>query len=197
MFFVGAGSASATVLCKTEGTGSPSGTTCPEGWAYPAGTEIHAVLDPGTGNSKLVTAFKTMECEGSTIAGETTAEEGEPLTINVTVFVFEKCNCEVVTLAGGSLSVVWNSGTENGTLRSTGAEITTECKGTLFGNVHCIYRTSATDIGVLTGGNPATMDIEKSNIPRLTTDSLCSEKAEWSAKYEVTSPKPLFVAGHT
>lgn len=207
MAFVGASSASATVLCQENPIakeGEKTGTTCPATKAYPKETEIHAVLDPGTGNAKLVTAFKTIECSESTVKGKTSNEGGlnekgedEPVTGNVETLTFGGCNCEVKVLSGGTLSVSWISGTHNGTLKSSNAEVTTFCEKTLFGNVHCIYRTSATDIGVLTGGNPATMDIEKSNIPRLETNAICSEQAEWSAKYEVTSPKPLYVAGHT
>lgn len=55
---MGIGTASATVLCRVEPTeGSPAtkGTVCPAGQAYPAGTEMHAVL---IGVGKLTTSFK-------------------------------------------------------------------------------------------------------------------------------------------
>ena len=214
MAFVGASTASATVLCKVEGTGPPTGTTCPANSAYPAGTEVHAVLDPGTGPAKLVTSFKTIECKASTVKGSTSNEGSATETVKGTIeaknLTFSECNCEVKVLAGGSLEIHWGETIENekkekewrgdtghdATLTSTGAEVTSECS-TVFGLVHCIYKTNGTTLGVLTHGNPATMDIENSNIPRLVTNPLCAEKAEWSAKYEVTTPKPLFVAAHT
>jgi hypothetical protein len=187
MAFVGASSASATVLCK-EGKGE----VCPEGQTYPAGTKIEAKLVAGT-KAKLVTAFKTIECEESAVSGETSAEEAEPLTGPEGTLSFSKCNCETVNvLKAGTLSTTWIAGTNNGTLSSTGSETTVQC-ASLFGTVHCIYVTEKTDVGTLAGGNPAKLTA-KATIPRLTTDSLCAEKSEWSAEYEVTSPKPLFVA---
>lgn len=208
MAFVGASTASATVLCKTEGTGTPTGTTCPPGQAYEGGTTIHAVLDPETGPAKLVTSFKTIECEESTVSVVTRNEGSATETVigdveepeeggkKVPKLTFGKCNCEVNVLKGGSLEIHWIEGSHNGTLTSSEGEVTITCS-TVFGNVHCIYKTNATDLGKLTGGPMATMDIEKSSIPRLTTNALCSEKAEWSAKYTVTSPEPLYVTGHT
>jgi hypothetical protein len=194
MAFVGASSASATVLCKVPGTGTTTGTTCPAGEAYGAGQEIHAVLVSGT-KAKLATSFKTIECEESTVKGETNAEEAEPLTGPEGTLTFGKCNCEVIVAKAGTLSITWISGTHNGTLKSTGSETTVNCS-TIFGNVHCIYVTNNTDIGTLTGGNPAKVDAN-AEIPKLTTNSLCSEQSTWTAEYEVTTPKPLYVAGHT
>jgi len=66
MGFMGAGSASATVLCKTPGFGSPTGTTCPIAWAYFGGTEIHAVSE---GTVVLTTGKEITEssCKRSTM----------------------------------------------------------------------------------------------------------------------------------
>ena len=207
MAIVGSSTASATVLCAAEPTnGNPAtkGTVCPTNFAYIAGTEIHAVLDPGTGPAKLTTAFKNIECEESTVSGSTENEGSAAETVKgkVATLTFGKCNCEVKVLEeggkqkAGTLEVHWIPDTFNGTLTSNGAEVTANCS-TIFGTVHCIYVTENTDLGTLTGGNPATMDIESANIPRLSTSGLCAETAKWDAKYEVTSPKPLYVADHT
>jgi hypothetical protein len=202
MAFVGATSASATVLCKTNptaGAGETTGTVCPSGQAYgtkepSTGVAIHAV---NTGTVKLDTSFKTIECTGSTLGGETNAEEGSPLTGPEGTLTFTGCNCTVTVLKAGTVSIEWISGTHNGTVTSSGNETTTSCK-TIFGTVHCIYVTSGTHVGTLTGGNPATLsasatipvDAEHSN-------GLCPQESKWTASYEVTTPKPLFVAGHT
>jgi len=223
MAFVGASTASATVLCKVEGEKGATGltgTTCPAEKAYPKGTEIHAVLDPGTGPAKLTTAFKNIECEESTVSGKTSNEGSatETVTGSVEVLTFGKCNCEVNVIKKGTLEVHWinvldknengeviaETGGHNGTLTSNGAEVTAQCN-TIFGAVHCIYVTENTDLGTATASGknekgeatPATMDIESANIPRLATSGLCAETAKWDAKYEVTSPKPLYVAAHT
>jgi hypothetical protein len=184
---IGAGTASATAFCQVEGSGG----LCP-GEAYSAGQEIDAALSSGT-KVKLKTEVATVECSESTIKGETSSEEGTPLSGPVSTLSFGSCNCEVKVLKTGTISTEWIAGTNNGTPRLTGSEITTSCS-TVFGNVHCLYKTENTDLGALTGGSPATLDLN-TEIPRLATSFLCSEKAHWEGNYEFTAPKPLYVTG--
>jgi len=194
MAFVGASTASATVLCKTQGTGSPTGTTCPEGWAYPAGTTIHAVSEE---KPVLTTSFKTIECGSSTFSVITDNEGSATETVKAHAdnLTFAECNCEVKVIKEGTVEIHWIEGTHNGTLTANGDEVTASCS-TIFGNVHCIYVVENTDLGTLTGGAEATADIT-ATIPRLSTSGLCAETAVWHVKYRVTSPTPLFVTGHT
>jgi len=192
MAFVGASSASATVLCSTAG--AEEGTTCPAGWAYPKGQVIEANLVPKT-NAVLHTKFKTIECSKSSVKGETNAEEGEPLSGPEGSLSFGECNCTVTVLKAGTLSITHIAGTNNGKLRSSKNETTVVCSS-LFGNVHCIYATENTEVGTLEGGKPAIFTAA-AEIPFVPTDLLCSEESFWNAKYEVTNPSPLFVAGHT
>jgi len=185
MAFAGTGTASATVLC-----GNSSGTSkCTE--AYAEGTEIQAVNE---GTTTLTTSFKNIECSESTVAGKVTNPGGKSTAVsgNVETLTFGSCNCTVTVLKKGTLSVSQIAGTDNGTLSSSGAEVTASCS-TIFGTVHCIYSTSETDLGTLTGGNPAKMDISSANIPRLTTSALCDETANWDATYKITGPTPLYV----
>jgi hypothetical protein len=186
MALVGAGTASATVLCKN----SESTTTCNEN--YPAGTEIKSSLSAGT-KAILKTEFKTIECSKATVSSKSKngGSETESINASVEALTFEECNCEVKVLKKGTLEVHWISGSTNGTATANGAEVTVNCS-TIFGLVHCLYVTEKTDLGTLTGGNPAKLDA-KAAIPRLTTNGLCSSTASWEATYEVTSPKPLFV----
>lgn len=195
MAFVGASSASGTVLCKTPGTGTPTGTTCPEGWAYPTGTTTHEVNE---GVVKLTTEFKNIECSKSEIEIETEnlGSETETVRGQVKKLTFQECNCEVKTLNNGTQEFHWISGTHNGTITSTESEVTAQCSS-IFGNVHCIYSTNATDVGDVTAGAEATVDIEGNDIPRLTTNELCAEEATWDGKYKVESPKPLYFATKT
>jgi len=196
MAFVGASTASATVLCKTPGTGSPTGTTCPEGWAYGANTTIHAVATGPTILEDEGKAF-TVECKKSTLHATTTNEGNatETPVAHVLSLLFEECDSEVKVLANGSLEVHWIEGTHNGTLTSTGAEVTIT-KSTIFGKVHCIFKTNNTSVGDITGGNPAIFH-STAKIPKLTTSALCPEPAIWTATYEITEPTPLYVTGHT
>jgi hypothetical protein len=114
----------------------------------------------------------------------------------VKTLTFEECNCEVKTIKDGTQEYHWVAGTNNGTITSTGSEVTANCS-TVFGTVHCIYKTNATDLGVSTGGAPAKVDIEENDIPRLTTNALCDEEAKWDGHYKVESPNPLYFAAHT
>jgi RHS repeat-associated protein len=199
MAFAGAGTASATVLCKEAGTGSPTGTSCPSGQGYGAGQEIRAV---NKGTVTLDTTFKTVECKSSEIKGETSKEgsASETVTGPEGSLSFSSCNCSTVTVVkAGTLEIHWISGTHNGTVTSNNSKVTTICKAPIFGfNVHCTYVTSNTDIGVLTGGSPATFT-SSATIPVLEaeSDGLCPEESKWTATYEVTAPKPLYVASAT
>jgi hypothetical protein len=204
MAFVGASTASATVLCKTPGTGTPTGTTCPANQAYPAGTEIHAVSE---GNLVLTTGseFTEITCKKSTIKGLTSNEGSATETVKVTgsasTITWEECStpnggCTVTTVKPGTLEVHWIEGTHNGTLTSTGAEITSNC-ASIFGNIHCIYQAANEDLGTVTGGAPATADFESTPVNIVSTSGLCPSGPKWDAKYQITSPNPLYVAGHT
>ncbi len=194
---LGAGTASATVLCKEAGTGSPTGTTCPSGKGYGAEQEIHAV---NSGNVKLDTTFKTISCTGSTIKG-TTSKEGsatETVTGPEGTLTLTGCNCSTVkVLHAGTLEIHWISGTHNGTVTSSGSETTTICS-TIFGNVHCTYATSNTDVGTLAGGTTATLTAS-SHLPvnEAESDGLCPEESTWTATYSVTTPDALYVTSAT
>jgi hypothetical protein len=179
MAFVGAGTASATTLTGLEGKVVKTGTT------------IHAV---NSGTATLTTSFKNIECSESTVQGSTTNETGTTVNGSVGTLTFGKCNCEVKVLKTGTLSIERIGTTSNGTLRSSGAEVTASCS-TIFGTVHCIYATSNTDLGTLTGGTTAKMDISSADIPRLPTSGLCDESANWDATYLVDNPDTLNVIG--
>jgi RHS repeat-associated protein len=182
---ISAGPASATVLCKNNSSTS----SCSE--TYGTGTEMKATSE---GTSTLTTAFKNIECSEATIQGKTTNESGTAIEGKIETLTFGKCNCEVKVIKGGTFSITQISATDNGTFKSSGTEVTTSCS-TIFGTVHCIYATSSTDLGTLTGGKPAKFDISSADIPRLTTNALCDETANWDATYKITSPEPLYVSG--
>ncbi len=202
MAFVGASTASATVLCKVEGEKAgtaTTGTKCPAEKAYPKGTVIHAV---NTSTAILEGEPFNIECKKSTVQGETTNEGSATETVDgpITVLTFEECGPSTVTvLKKGTLEVHWinneDKGSHDGTLTANGQEVTTETS-TIFGKVHCIFVTENTDLGTLKGGNPATFTAN-AVIKKLSTNALCPSPGTWTASYEVTSPKPLFVADHT
>ena len=203
MAFGGASSASATVPCKTNVVGSPTGTTCPANQAYPAGTEIHLVSE---GNVVLTTGseFTELTCKKSTIIAKSNNEGSATETVKASIeaknFTWGECStptgpCTYTTVKGGTLEIHWIEGTHNGTLTSNGLEFTSSCNS-IFGSIHCIYEPATEHIGTITGGNPATTDIESTPINIISTGGLCPSGSILDVKYEVTSPKPLYVAGH-
>ena len=181
---VGAAAADAeTVLCTEEAL------PCPIAKADGSGTEVKASLVSGT-KSKITTVFKTIECGKSSITAKVTST-GKKIGATVEGLTFEECNCEVKVLGKGTLELEHIASSANATAKSTGTEITTQCSS-IFGPVHCIYETKATDVGTLEGGNPAKVKVTVT-LPRLATSGLCNEESLWEAEYEVSSPKPLFV----
>jgi hypothetical protein len=182
MAFVGASTASATTLTGEGGS------------IIKTGTEFHAVNE---GRTTLTTAFKNIECEEATMSGKTTNETGTTVNIGSIEIVTSKCNCEAKYLSTGTASIEVIGSGPNGTMTSTGAELTVTCS-TIFGNVHCIYQTNAVNLGTLTGssttGATATEDVEGKEVPRLATNGLCAEKAALDGKYKATAPDVLNVS---
>lgn len=190
MAFAGAGNASASVLCKTAPNAKGN---CPAGWGYSG--EFHAVSEE---KPVTTTTFKNIECSTSTLKGnltEGTAVSTETPNGAVSAFTEEGCNCEVVVVLKGELEIHAIGDTGNGTLTSNGLTYTVKCN-TIFGAVHCAYVTSHADIGTLTGGSTATIDIT-TTVERETTSALCDEEAVWHIKYNVTTPDALWVATAT
>lgn len=125
--------------------------------------------------------------------GKTTNETGTAISVDVQSLTWGGCNCEVKTLASGTLSIA-SVGNGIGGLSSSGAEVTAQCS-TPFGAIHCIYKTNATSLGTIVTSSTTTAEIGISgaNIPRLATTALCAEKANWDARYKVDNPDPLIV----
>ena len=179
------GTASATVLCKNNS----NTTTCSE--PYAVGTKIEA---KGVTNVVIDTEFTAVECKITSGTGEITNAGSNTSAVVITdiASVYEKCNCSVVVLEFGELTLTYIKGTDNATAIWNNEEITVNCS-TVFGNVHCIYRTETTDTGKLVGGNPATVNTS-GTVPRKPTSSLCSGEATVTDTSEISSPQPLYVS---
>jgi hypothetical protein len=172
-----AASASATTITTTTGGSAATPT-------------IHAVNE--LGHVSLHNPEANIEC-ASTVEG--TVERHSPTGTaggNISNLSFTGCtNGWTVTVnSPGSLEVHWTSG-HNGTLTSSGATVTATLN-LFFFHVTCRYATNGTDIGTITGGNPATLDIE-ANIPFHGGSAACGEEpSAWTGKYITTSA--LYVA---
>ncbi|MGN6664049.1 MAG: hypothetical protein ACTHK6_07605 [Solirubrobacterales bacterium] len=182
--------AAAAVLMALAGVSSASAatTTCGSGTLCPA---EQAISSESEGKVVLDAPFGNVECE-SNLKGHITNSAGSA-DGPITTLSWSNCGGDTVTtLATGSLTI--ESG---GTVKSTGARVTVIHLG-----VHCIYETSNTTIGTLTGssttGGNATLDIS-ATIPRVggTGGSFCGASAPWTGSYKVTSPSSLDVDSET
>jgi hypothetical protein len=182
MAFVGASTASATQLTGAGGAVLGVGTE------IKAENEGKVVLDP---------PFGAIECSKSSVAGKVTNAGSSSTTVSggIETLTFTECNATVTVLKKGTLEIHTQgaSNNNNGTLTSNGAEVTVQFVGT-----HCIFTTSNTDLGTVTGsGNTksnATLDIS-ATIPRTGGSSgiFCGSTAAWTGAYKVTAPNPLFI----
>ena len=180
--FLGAGTASSTVLCET--TVSP----CPAGWDVAASTELDFSVQSGT--SLIFTdPFGSIidTCTASTMKGTTTNTGSSTTTVSGhnSVLTFgtaaTPCTRPATVVTAGSFEIHHIVGTDNGTVTSTGTTVIVH-NVPFFGS--CQYSTNATDFGEST---------HHFNIRRVTvhlTLSLSSEngcpKGTWEGIYEYT-----------
>lgn len=196
MAFLGASSASATVLCKVE-VNTTTG-VCPANQAYPANTVIDGSLEESATlwvQEKEETLLDT--CTTSTVKGKTTNEGSSTETVvaHVEELLWEGCTKETKTKVNGSLEIHWIPGTDNGTLTGINQTVTVK---TIFGG--CTYGTAGTgtDLGTLKGGSMGTISVA-TYVPLIEAEppAVCPSKAWWTAKYTITSPEPLYIGTST
>jgi hypothetical protein len=174
--FLGAGSASATVLCKTATN------PCSETW--PLGTPFDFSLE-GTGVWEDPFNIKFQECTSATFRTQPTSKIGAAIGMKVETIHWgnpeSTCSRETLVLILGEMKVEWISGTTNGTLKDTGTRWTVG---------ECTYGfTEANTLGTIKGGKPATIEINATVLP---ITGSCTVKYRWTAKF-VISPSPLYI----
>jgi hypothetical protein len=197
MATIGSGTAAATptALCKAPTTfnGLP---ICEANHLYPAGQNIHAILEPGT-VLNIATPNGPVVCTTSTLGANTEQQTAMPLGAFINVLTFGNCHkgeeeVEVVTVKKGTLDIeiidlpVW---THNGTLTLTGTEITILFKKT---GAHCFYDPG--HIGVLTGGAMATIDWSGPLTWTGGNAQCLPGNGNWNGAYTVTTPEPLWIS---
>ncbi len=171
-FMAMAGSASATIIESTSGQ-----------------LGAKSIIESTGTNAVLKAGFATVECAHSEVDGEVTNAGGVGKAVEgkVNNLKFSSCNMTVTTLKSGTLAIHHTSG-KNGTLTSTGAEVKVDNHST-----SCVYGTNGTDIGTVTGGEPATLNASAS-LTKISGGFLCASTATWTASYTVTVPNNgLFV----
>jgi hypothetical protein len=178
--FIGADSASATVLCNEPAS---------ECTSYEKGASLSAFL---TGSTTLSTTGGTLldTCTLGMSEGTTSSAGGSSETVSESIeeLTWESCTNTTDTVSNGELEIHSISGTNNGTVTGKNISVTVN---TAFGS--CTYGTgTAIDLGTLVGGSPAMLEVN-TILSKTAGGLLCPSEAEWAASYALTSPEPLYV----
>lgn len=188
------GTASATVLCGVE---MP---TCPSGSIFGSGTEFSAKLATET-KALFTTSTGTVACEGATIKGKTSAEEGEPLSGELTSSTFSKCSLGKTACTAESADLPFKAAftyakgeeeTGDGTIElSSGGKgepiVILGCTELFSG---CTY--SASSNLSYSGGEPGEVRAAKV-VEKLLKGASCPKEATFTATYVMTSPESAFL----
>ncbi|HEU5063127.1 MAG TPA: hypothetical protein VFT79_08265 [Solirubrobacterales bacterium] len=178
-------------LMAFAGTAAATTVTSPENV-----TSTPTIEAESEGATKLSSGFfATVTCHNSSVKGKV-EQHGAGVTAkgNISSLTFTNCTGGTVTAVTqpGNLEVHPTATTGNGTLTSNSAKVIVH---TSVGE--CVFTTSATDIGTLTGSNitggKATLDIGSSAIPQTGSNPFCPSSATWSGNYVVNAPTYLAV----
>lgn len=175
-----------TVLCKVSDP-------CPKASVYPSGTKFEAVLAKGT--KAEIRSNHTISCTSGTISGETSAESSEKgLPAKIWVFSLTGCTwLEGQPCQNESQALPWsttftrNAETLKSYMEVGGFNWRWLCEAT---GVDCKFSAPTLKFE-MTGGSPATLNVSQS----LSREGIaCPTSATFVAKYEISSPSPLYVA---
>lgn len=187
---VGAGMASATVLCQTNA----STINCGAPNHVKAGSTVEAALE-GTNQAVFEDMSNNVKwkCPSSVIRGTTeqtgSAMENVSLSVPAIELSFSNCGTTIDNGAAGTIEMEWIPKTDNATLTVKGFKIEINA----FGSEWCIYEfTTVTDMGVLKGANPASISVN-AVIPRVNVCSFGPTSLRWTGTYTVREPNPLYV----
>ncbi|MDQ3725058.1 MAG: hypothetical protein M3335_04065 [Actinomycetota bacterium] len=187
---VGAGTASATVFCKTTTTiGCAAGSN-----DYAAGSSLKLNLT----SSAIYETFGgelLWECSGSMLEGKiaNTGSTTETVSMPIHTLTWTGCLKHTTTLNTGELEVHHATGQHGeGSGSLTGKRTEWTING-IFGS-SCAYGFgAAVNLGTLKGGNPATIAIN-TILPRISGGFICPAELRWTASYEVMAPRPLYIS---
>jgi len=182
MAFIGAGSASATVLCST--TVDP----CPVGQKWPANTTLDWSIPSGSSAQQVATEGEVIDtCTGSTIKWIITNPGSATETVTGTdeETTFSGCSFTTTTNKLGKFEIHKIAGTSNGTV--TVDEITETTINTIFFG-SCVYgATKGISIGDITEGKPPVLHINAVTHRLSGSNFACPETDKWTATYTLTS----------
>jgi hypothetical protein len=184
MAFLGAGTASATQLCATTGTG-------PECAGAAGKFEYSGPIEGTSTNAKLSTNLANVVCEHSATTLTASSSTGAPILGETTALSFTGCHTELgVECTVTVKNLPYSGSLEGKTLTvtdSVGAGAKVVC-GTVLS---CEFLTKSASLSI-TNGSP-TVAVAKEVPLSHETGAICPSTATWSATYSVTSPAGLTV----
>jgi hypothetical protein len=183
MAFLGAGSASATVLCKTAETVGCSAS----GWDYPAGTNLVATST----NLTITSSTEPVTCKHSVFEGKTenTGSATATVTSEGEVSVsFKECNHRFDTIKGGTLEI-HHSPEKSAAVTSKNMSVTTS----IFG-ISCVYGTPASGLKIGDYTNASGIIDVSATVEKKEGGFLCPGSPLWEGTYTVTSPSPVYIS---
>ncbi|HET7455550.1 MAG TPA: hypothetical protein VFJ76_08520 [Solirubrobacterales bacterium] len=172
--FLGAGSASATVLCTENVSPCPVGKTVVElTWSTTGSQELET-----TGGTVLDT------CTSAHIAGSISSQgSGKPAKGPISSLTWSGCTRTTDTLALGELEATQIGTEDKATVVGKGSSVTVNG---IFGT-SCVYGTgTGTTLGTMVGGKPATLNIN-ALVPRTVANALCPAETRWTASWDLTN----------
>ena len=185
MAFIGAGTASATVICST--TADP----CPAGQTWPNGTALDFSIPSGSSALLVDTSGNTLDkCTGSTVKGSISETGSSLATVTGPIEELTWTGCTFTTKTvstGNKLKVHKIAGTSNGTVTSD-SPIEVTINTVLFGS--CIYGVGTTvDVGTITEGKGTAATFHANAVAkRFGTNFACPETSKWTGTYVLTTP---------
>jgi hypothetical protein len=185
MALVGAGTASATIVCSASGTG----TACAGSHGNQYTGPISAELTTGK-SAQLVSGFITVTCTESTAGGSVTGSTGAG---SLTSLTFNSCTSGLGACTAKSTGTPWaaqaTTGTApNGTMKVNNVAGEFTCAGET-----CKYSAASATTEVK-GGAPAEIVATKVPLSKAAgSGPFCSSTATWSGEYKITSPTSLYL----
>ena len=192
MAFLGAGTASATKLCKTAAEAGACASS------YASGTKISA----SSTEALLKTNLGTVICKKSAVSGKTTTAgggAGVPVAGTVETLTFSECKLGSTSCTATAVhltytaSVAWTSGNNGtftvgkGTGGAPGAHVV--C-GSL---IDCTFTGEGIQLDV-DGGAPALVLAKEEVLAKESGGFFCPSTSTWTATYSVSTPTPLFIS---
>jgi hypothetical protein len=190
MAFLGAGTASAAVICST--TKDP----CPEGQKWPVNTPIKFTAISSLLLKETGASGGTLDtCTGGTVGGKLTNAGGAGVTATGPVETLDWTGCIFPTTTNtlGKLEIKKIAGTSNGTVVAD-ATFKVTINTVFFGS--CVYGvTAGVSLGDLTegkgqtattGGEPAIFHANA--VAEKFEGVVCPDTANWTGTYQLTEP---------